>query len=144
MRSIGHIQRTRLAALMCATGISGCSMDLTVSFCASEQQSISIDGPSAFTSSQHTVSVAVGDSVHLVARGMCQDPGLRIVFGTSGTRWHSRDESIVRLSSAADSTTRESHAMATVWAVGLAPGQTVVSGSFGESLASVPVNVVPR
>jgi hypothetical protein len=144
MRSIAHIQCTWLATLLCAAGISGCSIDLAVSFCASEQQSISIDGSSAFVSSQSAVSIAVGDSVRLVARGACQNPGLRIVLGTRGTKWHSRDRSIVRLSPAPDSSARDSQAMATVWAVGLAPGYTVVSGTLGESLASVPVNVVPR
>jgi hypothetical protein len=34
--------------------------------------------------------------------------------------------------------------MSTIWVVGVAPGSTVVSASYGESLASAQVTVAPR
>lgn len=124
---------------------NGCSLDfLVISLCATESQGIStIDGSPGFTSTQGGLSVVVGDSVRLRAHGFCHDAGLHIVIA-SGTEWHSHDRSIVRLSPAPDLSDGSSGTMATAWAVGVAPGSTVVSGDLGESLASVTVTVVPR
>jgi hypothetical protein len=130
---------------VCALGASGCSLDFAaVSFCASEQQSVSIGSGSDFTSSQTAVSVAVGDSVRLVAHGFCQGAGLHVVIATSGVRWRSRDESIVRIAPAADGAATRGELPATVWAVGLARGSTVVAADAGGSAGSVIVTVYDR
>ena len=141
--SARHWRAWFVLPLVCLLGIgSGCSLDLLViSFCASEQQGISTDGSSTFTSAQGGVSVLVGDSVRLVAHGFCHDAGLHIVIASSSTQWHSHDRSIVRVSPAADSA---ANADAAAWAVGMAPGSTVVSAESRGSLASLAVNVRAR
>lgn len=147
MRGFARVRRTWFVIpLLCVLGIgSGCSLDfLYISLCASESQGIStIDGLSPFTSTQGGVSVVAGDSVRLRAHGFCHDAGLHIVI-TSGTEWHSHDRSIVRVSPASDIRDQDSGTMATVWAVGVSPGSTVVSGALGGSGASVAVKVLPR
>lgn len=145
MRGIACIPRIRLALpALGAFVLGGCSADFALSFCASEQQSMSIGGFSTSTSTQSAISIGVGDSVRLAARGFCREPGLRVVIGTSGTRWHSRDASIVRLSPAPDGNAPDAGTMATVWAVGVAPGRTVVSGALGAAETELPVDVVGR
>ena len=146
MRGLAHLRRVWLALpLFVVLGIeSGCSIDfLYISFCASEFQGISTIDGSNFTSTQGGVSVAVGDSVRLGAHGFCHDAGLHIVI-TSGTEWHSHDNSVVRVSPAADVSDQDSGTMATVWAVGVSPGSTVVSGELGGSGAAVVVTVHAR
>ncbi len=144
MSSLGRMHgAATVLPMVVAIGLGGCSADFAVSFCASEQQSISIDGFSSATTTQSAVSIAVGDSVRLVARGFCQGQGLRIAIGTRGTRWHSRDDSIVRVSAAPD-VSDQAGTMASAWVVGLTPGATVVSGQLGETGASVLVNVFAR
>ena len=50
MRGLARIQRTWLALpIVCALELGGCSADFAVSFCASEQQSMSIGGFSTST-----------------------------------------------------------------------------------------------
>lgn len=143
IRRIARSRRLVLAVpLLCAFGAGGCSLDfLVVSLCATEQQGFAIDGPTSFTSSQGGVSVAVGDSVRLVGHGFCRDAGLHVVIASSSVHWHSRDESIVRLSPGADSSAANGDRMPTAWAVGVTTGSTVVTGENG---ASVAVNVVAR
>lgn len=133
--------------LLCTLGAGGCSLDfLLISFCATEQQSFAIDGPSSFTSSHGSggLSVAVGDSVHLVGHGFCRDAGLHVVIAGSSAQWHSHDNSIVRISPAADSSAMNGDPMPTAWAVGVRTGETVVSGELGGSVASVAVKVAAR
>lgn len=145
MSGLARIQRTRLALpIVCALALGGCSADFAVSFCASEQQSMSIGGFSTSTSTQSAIRIGVGDSVRLVAHGFCRDPGLHIAIGTTGTRWHAHDASIVRLSPAADGSIQDAGPSSTVWAVGVAPGRTVVSGALGGAEASLLVDVVGR
>ena len=144
MRFIARIPRTRLALpMLCAVGVGGCSADFAASFCASERQSMSIDGFSSAMTTQSGVSIGIGDSVRLVARGFCRDPGLHIAIGTRATHWHSHDDAIVRLSPAPAMEDAQSGEMATVWAVGLTPGTTIVSGELGESGAALTVHVLP-
>lgn len=139
MRGLTRIHRTRLALLaFCGLGISGCSLDLVaVSFCASEQQSVGLDGASSLTSSQAAVSLAVGDSVRLVAHGFCRDARLHIAIATSTMRWRSHDPSIVRLSTVAD---RGGEAPA-VWAIGVSAGETLVGAELNGSEGLVAVKV---
>ena len=145
MRGLARIRRTWFVLpMVCALALDGCSADFAVSFCASEQQSMSIGGLSTSTSTRSAVSIGVGDSVRLAAHGFCRGPGLHVAIGTAGTRWRSDDASIVRLSPAADSSARDAGTMATVWAVGVAPGRTVGSGALGETAGSLRVDVVGR
>ena len=144
MSSIGRMQRVAVVLPMfAAIGLGGCSADFAVSFCASERESISIDGFSSATTTQSAVSIGVGDSIRLVARGFCQGQGLQVAIGTRGTRWHAHDDSIVKVSPAPD-VSDHSQPMASAWVVGVAPGATVVSGQLGETGASVLVKVVAR
>lgn len=146
MKRLAQFRRTALVIpILCCLG-STCywHVDLGASACEFDRQSIVIGGPGAFTSSQHTVGIGVGDSVRLAATGFCQGSGLHIAFGTSGAKWHGYDRAIVKLSSAPDSIVDGRWPTATVWVVGIAPGSTVVSASYGESLASAQVSVAPR
>ncbi|HET7372063.1 MAG TPA: hypothetical protein VFJ20_01730 [Gemmatimonadaceae bacterium] len=144
MTRVEWFRRTALAIpVLCCIGAT-CYWHVDLGGCEFERQSIAIGGPGSFTSSQQTVGIGVGDSVRLMANGVCQGAGLHIAFGTSGAKWHGYDRSIVRLSPAADSMVDGRWPMSTIWAVGVAPGSTVVSASYGESLASAHVTVAPR
>ncbi|HSQ29167.1 MAG TPA: hypothetical protein VLN49_04915 [Gemmatimonadaceae bacterium] len=144
MTRLAQFRRTALAIpILCCLG-STCYWHVDLGGCEFERQSIAIGGPGSFTSSQQTIGVGVGDSVRLVANGICQGAGLHIAFGTSGAKWHGYDRSIVRLSTAPDSIADGRWPMATAWVAGIAPGSTVVSASYGESLASAAVSVAPR
>lgn len=144
MTRVEWFRRTALAVpVLCCIGAT-CYWHVDLGGCEFERQSIAIGGPGSFTSSQQTVGIGVGDSVRLMANGVCQGAGLHIAFGTSGAKWHGYDRSIVRLSPAADSMVDWRWPMSTIWAVGVAPGSTVVSASYGESLASAQVTVTPR
>jgi hypothetical protein len=127
----------------CCIGAT-CYWRVDVGGCDFERQSITIGGPGSFTSSQQIVGIGVGDSVRLMANGVCQGAGLHIAFGTSGAEWHGYDRSVVRLSAAADSMVDGRWLMSTIWVVGVVPGSTVVSANYGESLASARVTVAPR
>jgi hypothetical protein len=144
MTRLAQFRRTALAIpILCSLG-STCYWHVDLGGCEFERQSIAIGGPGSFTSSQQTIGIGVGDSARLVATGVCQGAGLHIAFGTSGATWHGSDRSIVVLSPAPDSMVDGRWPMATVWVVGVAPGSTVVSASYGESLASAAVSVAPR
>ena len=146
MSGLARMRRLIFAVpLLCTLGAGGCSLDfLLISFCATEEQGFAIDGPPSFTSAQGGLSVAVGDSVRLVGHGSCRDAGLHVVIAGSSTQWHSHDNSIVRISPAADSSAMNGDPMPTAWAVGVRAGSTVVAGEFGGSVASVAVNVTAR
>ena len=125
--------------------ISGCSLDLvSVAFCASEQQRVAIDDGSSFTSftsSQTAMSLAVGDSVRLVAHGFCRNAGLNIEIATRRMRWRSHDASIVRLSPVTDGSAVGTDIPPAVWAVGVAPGETVVGAELNGAEGVVAVKV---
>jgi hypothetical protein len=143
MTRLAQFRRTALAiSLVCCLG-STCYWHVDLGGCEFERQSIAIGGPGSFTSSQRTFGIGVGDSARLVANGICQGAGVHIAFGTSGARWHGYDRSIVRLSPAPDSMVDGSWPASTVWVVGLTPGSTVISASYGESTVSAPVSVSP-
>jgi hypothetical protein len=145
MRGLACHRSARLAlAALCAVAINGCSLDLVaVSFCASEQQSVAIGAASgrsslsSVSSSQTAVRLAVGDSVRLVAQGFCGDAGLRVEIASSRARWSSHDPAIVRVSRAASGAAED----AAAWAVGTAPGSTVVAADVNGSLATIEVTV---
>lgn len=144
MTRVEWFRRTALAIpVLCCIGAT-CYWHVDLGGCEFERQSITIVGPGSFTSTQQSVGIGVGDSVRFVANGVCQGAGLHIAFGTSGAKWHGYDRSIVRLSPAADSMVDGRWSMSTIWAVGVAPGSTVVSASYGESVASAQVTVVLR
>ena len=144
MTRVEWFRRTALAIpIACCIGAT-CYWQVDLGGCELERQSIAIGGPGSFSSSQQTIGISVGDSVRLMASGVCQGAGLHIAFGTSGAEWHGDDRSIVRLSPAADSTVDGRWLTSTVWVVGVAPGSTVVSASYGESLASAQVTVSRR
>jgi hypothetical protein len=144
MTRVEWLRRTALAIpIVCCIGAT-CYWHVDLGGCEFERQSITIGGPGSFTSSQQTVAIGVGDSVRLMANGVCEGAGLHIAFGTSGAEWHGYDRSIVRVSPAADSTVDGRWLTSTIWVVGVAPGSTLVSASYGESLASAQVTVAPR
>ena len=144
MTRVEWLRRTALVIpILCCIGAT-CYWHVDLGGCEFERQSIAIGGPGSFTSTQQTVGIGVGDSVRLMANAVCQGAGLHIAFGTSGATWHGYDRSIVRLSPAADSIADGGWPMSTIWAVGVAPGSTVVSASYGESVASAQVTVAPR
>ena len=143
MTRVEWFRRTALAIpILCCIGAT-CYWHVDLGGCEFERQSIAIGGPGSFTSTQQTVGIGVGDSVRLTANGVCQGAGLHIAFGTSGAIWHGYDRSIVRLAPAPDRMV-DGSLVSTVWVVGLVPGSTVVSASYGESTASVPVSVAAR
>ena len=143
MTRVECFRRTALVIpILCCIGAT-CYWHVDLGGCEFERQSITIGGPGSFTSSQQA-GIGVGDSVRLMANGVCQGAGLHIAFGTSGAEWHGYDRSIVRLSPAPDSMVDGHWLMSTIWAVGVTPGSTVVSASYGESLASARVTVAPR
>jgi hypothetical protein len=119
-------------------------LEVSLGACAFEQREISLTAFDGFTSSQDVVMIGVGDSVRFVAHGICQGAGLHISFGTSRARGRASAPAVVRLSSASEIAQVAGEPMATVWAVGLAPGSSAVSAVVDDVSASMGLVVAAR